>query len=70
MLNFDVIHFFKLDFAPGECDFVSKVSSFSPILAVCELPRVSEEIKEGEEQAATEQQENTPSGAIRLVKVE
>ena len=54
VLNFDVIHFFKLGFAPGECDFVSKLSSFSPILAICELPKppVSEENNEEATQQA------------------
>ena len=46
VLNFDVIHFFKLGFAPGECDFVSKLSSFSPILAICELPVIEENKEE------------------------
>ena len=50
-----MIHFIKLGFAPGDCEFVSKVNSFSPVLAVAELP-------------AEEEQE--PTGAIRLVKVE
>jgi len=38
VLNFDVIHFMRLGFAPGECEFVSKASSFTPILAIAELP--------------------------------
>ena len=54
-LNFDVIHFIKLGFAPGECDFVSKINSFSPVLAVAELPSA-----DGLE----------TTGLIRLVKVE
>ena len=37
VLNFDVIHFMRLGFAPGDCAFVSKVTSFTPILAVAEL---------------------------------
>ena len=40
--NFDVIHFVRLDFAPGECEFVSKVSSFSPVLAIAELKIVQQ----------------------------
>lgn len=34
VLNFDVIHFMRLDFAPGECEFVCKATSFTPILAI------------------------------------
>ena len=59
--NFDVIHFIRVGFAPGECDFVSKVTSFSPILAVAELP-----INGGEDPEA----KASAAGAIRLVKVE
>lgn len=51
MLNFDVIHFLKLDFVPGVCEFVSKVSSFTPILAVAELPPIATEDEETGEQA-------------------
>ena len=43
--NFDVIHFIRLDFSPGECEFVSKLSNFSPILAVVELQTLQEEEK-------------------------
>ena len=64
MQNFDVIHFMRLGFAPGECEFVSKVSSFTPILAVAELSSPSEESQE--DQAAVE----SVQGAIRLLKVE
>lgn len=56
VLNFDVIHFFKLGFSPGDCAFVSKVNSFSPILAVAEIP--------------TDPESPGAAGAIRLVKVE
>ena len=68
--NFDVIHFIRLDFHPGECEFVSKVSNFSPILAIVELPGRNEENKE--EQAAEEAKvdDEAGQGAIRLVKVE
>lgn len=58
VLNFDVIHFFKLGFSPGDCAFVSKVNSFSPVLAVAEIP------------SAEEDATNSTGGAIRLVKVE
>jgi len=43
VLNFDVIHFMRLGFAPGECEFVSKASSFTPILAIAEMPNSSGE---------------------------
>ena len=63
--NFDVIHFMRLGFAPGECEFVSKVSSFTPILAVAELSSPPSEESQ-EDQAAVE----LVQGAIRLLKVE
>ena len=50
-----------MEFAPGECDFVSKLSSFSPILAVVEMNIGGEE-----EEIKTEQ----TTGIIRLVKVD
>ena len=37
VLNFDVIHFMQVGFTPGECEFVNKVSNFTPILAVAEI---------------------------------
>ena len=55
VLNFDVIHFFKLGFAPGECDFVSKLSSFSPILAICELPKKPSSPSSNQEEVKDEQ---------------
>ena len=45
VVNFDVIHFLRLGFAPKVCYFVSKVSSFSPVLAISEVGR--EDGKEG-----------------------
>ena len=55
-----------MGFAPGECDFVSKLSSFSPILAICELPVEKETPEEGKEP----EEADSTTGAIRLVKVE
>ena len=63
VLNFDVIHFARLDFAPGECCFVSKVASFSPILAVAQIPQQAEDGESGDDLLRQE-------GVIRLVKVE
>ena len=40
VVNFDVIHFMRLGFAPGECAFVSKVSNFTPVLAIAQLPEI------------------------------
>ena len=74
--NFDVIHFVKLGFAPGECEFVSKVSSFSPVLAIAEL-NIMQQQGEGEEEEKKDEDYNrgeavttTATGIIRLVKVE
>ena len=75
--NFDVIHFVRLGFAPGECEFVSKVSSFSPVLAIAELNIVQQQGNDGEEEEKKDEGENqgaavttTATGVIRLVKVE
>lgn len=49
-----MIHFVKVGFVPGECEFVSKLASFTPLLAVAEL--------------ALEDSPNT--GVVHLLKVE
>ena len=36
VVNFDIIHMAKLGFIPTVCEFVNKVSSFSPLLAIGE----------------------------------
>ena len=54
VVNFDVIHFVRLGFAPGPCDFVSKVSSFSPILAIAEMKASGKgsEVEGGDKEAS------------------
>ena len=60
--NFDVIHFVRLGFAPGECEFVSKVSSFTPVLAIAELnvvpQRDTPKNEEEEEEKKDDEDEN------------
>ena len=53
-VNYDVIHYIRLGFSPGVCDFVSKVSDFSPTLAIAEI----------------DEADGASTGNIRLVKAE
>ena len=36
VVSFDIMHMVKLGFVPTVCEFVHKVSSFSPVLAIGE----------------------------------
>lgn len=52
--SFDVIHIVKLSFVPTVCEFVHKMTSFSPLLAIGEFNTPSIKIINTEQTSSTE----------------
>ena len=49
--SFDVIHILKLSFVPSVCEFVHKITSFSPLLAIAEFNKSTIRILNAEQSA-------------------
>ena len=74
VVNFDIMHMAKLGFIPTVCEFVNKVSSFSPLLAIGEQgqPTIriinAEQVPEGANTVVTTNLEDIHDAPVRLIK--
>ena len=71
--SFDVIHILKLDFVPSVCEFVHKVTSFSPLLAIADANKpmikiINAEQSQSERKSAVVAEVSLHEAPVRLIK--